>query len=274
VLHRIVAISEGPNGEPLFTTQGDSNASSDAEPAALAGQGDKMVYSVPYAGYILDFAGSLVGRLTLIGLPLAYFAVAYARNVRQTNAPARAPLALAVMPHVAAEPRPLAAAEPSLQLELLEVRPQAAPEPSLQIELPAKAAAAEHPVTTEPPQPVQPASEPAVAGLSDLRARAAERLARFQTNEMVETVTAAGRAGPFANVELPAAIEPDGPVPQVTKLPPIEAPPALIDLPVFLLRQLDQITDIEQRPAKPALAAAGLAAAYQEADARQERSAA
>jgi hypothetical protein len=80
------------------------------------------------------------------------------------------------------------------------------------------------------------------------------------------------RAGPFANVEPSGAIEANGPVPQPTT--PVEAPPALIDLPAFLLRQLDQMTDFEQRPARPAPAAAGLGAAYEEAGARHERSAA
>jgi len=82
VLHRIVSIDEQAGGARLFTTQGDSNAGADATPVALAGHGDKMVYSVPYAGHILQFAEGALGRFTLIGLPLLLLGVGFVRDRR------------------------------------------------------------------------------------------------------------------------------------------------------------------------------------------------
>ena len=70
VLHRIVGITT-EDGQPLFTTQGDVNRTPDPLPVALDGPGDRVVFSVPYAGYILDFARSGRGALLLIGAPLA-----------------------------------------------------------------------------------------------------------------------------------------------------------------------------------------------------------
>jgi signal peptidase I len=80
VLHRIVSITMGATGELLFTTQGDSNVAADPRPVGLTGQGDKVVYSVPYAGHIIDFASSPPGRAALIGVPLAWLALASVRD--------------------------------------------------------------------------------------------------------------------------------------------------------------------------------------------------
>ena len=70
VLHRIVEITS-VDGERRFVTQGDANASQDPEPVALQGPGDKVVYAVPYAGYILEYSRSVLGHVLLIGIPLA-----------------------------------------------------------------------------------------------------------------------------------------------------------------------------------------------------------
>lgn len=79
VLHRIVDITV-VGGQHLFTTQGDANRTPDPEPVVLEGPGDKVIYSVPYAGYILHYAGSGLGRLVLIGAPLAILAVIVLRE--------------------------------------------------------------------------------------------------------------------------------------------------------------------------------------------------
>ena len=70
VLHRIVDI-KNVDGQLSFVTQGDENGTPDPTPVTLAGPGDRVVYGVPYAGYVLDFAKSTTGRLLLIGAPLA-----------------------------------------------------------------------------------------------------------------------------------------------------------------------------------------------------------
>jgi signal peptidase len=79
VLHRIVDITV-EDGQRLFTTQGDVNRTPDPQPVAFDGQGDKVVYSVPYAGYILHYVGSGLGRLLLIGAPLALLAATVLRD--------------------------------------------------------------------------------------------------------------------------------------------------------------------------------------------------
>lgn len=81
VLHRIVDISV-EDGQRLFVTQGDVNRTPDPEPVIFQGLGDRVVYSVPYAGYILNFAGSGLGRPVLIGIPLILLAVNILRDKR------------------------------------------------------------------------------------------------------------------------------------------------------------------------------------------------
>ncbi len=73
VLHRIVDVTV-VDGQHLFVTQGDANATHDPEPVILEGAGDRIVYSVPYAGYLLDYASGGQGRLLLIVAPLAVLA--------------------------------------------------------------------------------------------------------------------------------------------------------------------------------------------------------
>ncbi len=95
VLHRIIDIVT-VDGQVAFITQGDQNNEPDAQPVFLAGTGDKVIYRVPYAGYLLSFAGTWAGRLVLIGLPLVLLAGLFLSDVplafrslrRIPNAPA------------------------------------------------------------------------------------------------------------------------------------------------------------------------------------------
>ena len=79
VLHRIVDVTV-VDGQRLFVTQGDANATPDPEPVILEGTGDRVVYSVPFAGYLLDYASDGQGRLLLIVAPLALLTVMYLRE--------------------------------------------------------------------------------------------------------------------------------------------------------------------------------------------------
>ncbi len=87
VLHRIVEI-KSEDGQPIFVTQGDQNQTADPRPVALQGPGDRVVYSVPYAGHILNFARSAQGRVVLIGAPLLLLAALFLRNSARSQ-PAR-----------------------------------------------------------------------------------------------------------------------------------------------------------------------------------------
>ncbi len=55
VVHRIVEVS-GDGAARVATTRGDANRENDAEPLALTGRGDVIVYSIPWAGYALVYA--------------------------------------------------------------------------------------------------------------------------------------------------------------------------------------------------------------------------
>jgi signal peptidase len=90
VLHRIVKVIDD-NGQLGFLTQGDQNKTADSEPASLQGPGDKVVYSVPYAGYVLGFAEGSTGRVALIGAPLALLLVLSLRENRQSAQVRREP---------------------------------------------------------------------------------------------------------------------------------------------------------------------------------------
>jgi signal peptidase len=101
LLHRIVQITND-NGQPGFITQGDRSATPDAVPVALQGSGDKVIYTVPYAGYILDFARSMLGKIVLIGLPLpallGLFLLPWKREAQPAtaSAPSETPQAITV----------------------------------------------------------------------------------------------------------------------------------------------------------------------------------
>ncbi len=68
VLHRIVGI-ETADGTTMYTTQGDSNAHADPEPVALEGPGDRVVFAIPYLGYLVHFARGILGRVLLLLVP-------------------------------------------------------------------------------------------------------------------------------------------------------------------------------------------------------------
>ena len=68
VLHRVIAIDTS-SGTAKFVTQGDANKEPDAEPVALQGPGDKVVFSIPWLGYLVHFARSGAGRALLLIIP-------------------------------------------------------------------------------------------------------------------------------------------------------------------------------------------------------------
>jgi len=70
VLHRIVDITID-DGQRLFVTQGDQNGQPDSVPAFLEGKGDKIIYTVPYVGFLLHFARTTAGLVSLIAVPAA-----------------------------------------------------------------------------------------------------------------------------------------------------------------------------------------------------------
>jgi len=66
VLHRVVAITVDEDGHRIATTRGDANDASDQHPLILDGDGERVVYSVPWVGYLLVFVQSGTGRVLLL----------------------------------------------------------------------------------------------------------------------------------------------------------------------------------------------------------------
>ena len=80
VTHRVVGV-EAIGELPAFRTRGDANANADPE---LVGPGlpiSKHVFTVPYAGYVVTFAGTTLGKVLFIGVPLVWLVDPTARTV-------------------------------------------------------------------------------------------------------------------------------------------------------------------------------------------------
>lgn len=68
VTHRIIRI-EAQEGILAFETKGDANPDVDYWSVAEDTVVGRVIYKVPYVGYIFDFAQTMSGRLLLVGIP-------------------------------------------------------------------------------------------------------------------------------------------------------------------------------------------------------------
>lgn len=68
ITHRIAAVSE-QDGEVLYKTKGDANQGADNEPVAAAQVLGKVVFSLPYLGYVVGFTRTQTGFIILILVP-------------------------------------------------------------------------------------------------------------------------------------------------------------------------------------------------------------
>lgn len=68
--HRIIEMRE-ENGRAVYTTQGDANEEADLAPVYEEEVIGRVVFSLPYAGYVLDFARQPLGFALLIAIPAA-----------------------------------------------------------------------------------------------------------------------------------------------------------------------------------------------------------
>lgn len=66
--HRVVSIREN-DGVTYFRTKGDANAAPDAEPVVENELVGKVTLVLPYVGYVISFAGTTAGFLTLVAAP-------------------------------------------------------------------------------------------------------------------------------------------------------------------------------------------------------------
>lgn len=89
VTHRVVGVREADDGTPIFRTKGDANASADPEEVSGELPISRMVYTIPYAGYLVSFAATTLGKLLLIVLPgigLTLMSVGAARRAVEARA--------------------------------------------------------------------------------------------------------------------------------------------------------------------------------------------
>ena len=95
ITHRIVSIVQTEDGRRQYRTKGDANPTEDIvfiDAGAVVG---RVLYSVPYAGYIVEFSKSIPGRLLLLVLPAVLLLVDYLRGrVSRGSQNARADLAV------------------------------------------------------------------------------------------------------------------------------------------------------------------------------------
>jgi len=74
ILHRIAGIEESSAGR-ILTTRGDENQVDDRMPITVSGQGDRLVYHIPWIGYFLAFSRSPLGLALLVGVPASVWIV-------------------------------------------------------------------------------------------------------------------------------------------------------------------------------------------------------
>lgn len=82
VTHRIVKI-EKKDGNTFFITKGDSNNSPDTEKRPEQNVTGRLLFSIPYAGYVVDFAKTKTGLLLLILLPCALIIFSEILNIKK-----------------------------------------------------------------------------------------------------------------------------------------------------------------------------------------------
>lgn len=83
--HRIVA-DEVRSGVFYYTTKGDANEDRDPQPIAKGEVKGKVLFSIPYLGYVLDFAKKPLGFVLLIGIPAVIVIFDEAGNIwRETK---------------------------------------------------------------------------------------------------------------------------------------------------------------------------------------------
>ena len=77
--HRIVGVNT--EGSLRFTTMGDANNAEDPNPVSAANVVGRVALDVPYAGYVVNFAGTLYGLLLLVVVPGVLIIVFEVRNL-------------------------------------------------------------------------------------------------------------------------------------------------------------------------------------------------
>ena len=79
ITHRIIDIEESPDGR-LLRTQGDANATPDTELIPASAVVAKLSYRIPRIGFIMNFADTEMGMISLIAGPVVLLLLMWARE--------------------------------------------------------------------------------------------------------------------------------------------------------------------------------------------------
>lgn len=72
--HRVIGVEEG-DGELAFQTMGDANEDPDASPVPAEQVNGKVIFAIPYIGYVVEFANTPYGFAALVAVPFALLVV-------------------------------------------------------------------------------------------------------------------------------------------------------------------------------------------------------
>ena len=135
VTHRVVKVLREADGTVNLLTKGDANSSADPEPIATALPVSRMVYSLPYAGYVLEFSRTNTGKGALIVAPALLLLLSIGRKSKSdevseavTDVAAPTKVADAMVSANSATPLPAAALERLAQRPAVDA---SAPRPGL-----------------------------------------------------------------------------------------------------------------------------------------------
>ena len=78
--HRIVEMRV-ESGEMLYKTKGDANNGTDSREVKESEVVGKVLFSVPYAGYLIDLARKPIGFILLITIPAAYVVIGEVKKI-------------------------------------------------------------------------------------------------------------------------------------------------------------------------------------------------
>ena len=81
VTHRIIGISQ-VSGETVYTVQGDANNAPDQKPVLASEVIGSVWFSLPYVGYIIDFARKPIGFAIIIGIPALWMILEQVQKIR------------------------------------------------------------------------------------------------------------------------------------------------------------------------------------------------
>ena len=86
VMHRVTGIEER-DAQRLATLRGDMNGAADPEPLLLSGNGDRLVYYVPFLGYVVHYSRTATFLVFAAGCLASALAWEQVRMRRMVAAP-------------------------------------------------------------------------------------------------------------------------------------------------------------------------------------------